>query len=103
MRSAFALRIDSGIIFYLHFSQACGACRGKAPPSANGRPLCRLKAPLGLSLLRKRGLGGIAFFTGGGVAVNCICDSDRPLTIAAPLVKMRLERSAERDKREILK
>ena len=33
--------------------------------------------------------------------VNCICDSDRPLTIAAPLVKMRLERSAERDKREI--
>ena len=34
--------------------------------------------------------------------VNCICDSDRPLTIAAPLVKMRLERSTERDKREII-
>ena len=32
--------------------------------------------------------------------VNCICDSDRPLTIAVPLVKMRLERSAERDKRK---
>ena len=33
--------------------------------------------------------------------VNCICDSDRPLTIAAPLVKMRLSHSAECDKREI--
>ena len=28
------------------------------------------------------------FFTGGVVVVNCICDSDRPLTVAAPLVKM---------------
>ena len=28
----------------------------KAPPSCCARPLCRLKAPLGLSLLRKRGL-----------------------------------------------
>ena len=32
------------------------ACRGNAPPSCCARPLCRLKAPLGLSLLRKRGL-----------------------------------------------
>ena len=34
------------------------------------------------------GLAEMLFFTGGGVAVNCICNSDRPLTIAAPLVKM---------------
>ena len=27
-------------------------CRGKAPPSCCARPFCRLKAPLGLSLLR---------------------------------------------------
>ena len=27
-------------------------CRGKAPPSCYARPFCRLKAPLGLSLLR---------------------------------------------------
>ena len=32
------------------------ACRGNAPPSCCARPLCRLKAPLGLSLLRKRSL-----------------------------------------------
>ena len=29
-----------------------GTCRGKAPPSCCARPLRRLKAPLGLSLLR---------------------------------------------------
>ena len=29
-----------------------GTCRGKAPPSCYARPFCRLKAPLGLSLLR---------------------------------------------------
>ena len=29
-----------------------GTCRGKAPPSCCARPFCRLKAPLGLSLLR---------------------------------------------------
>ena len=28
-----------------------GTCRGKAPPSCYARPFCRLKAPLGLSLL----------------------------------------------------
>ena len=72
MRSAFALRIDSGIIFFI----------------------CISAKPAGLAEM---------FFTGGVVVVNCICDSDRPLTIAVPLVKMRLERSAERDKREILK
>ena len=27
-------------------------CRGEAPPSCRARPFCRLKAPLGLSLLR---------------------------------------------------
>ena len=27
-------------------------CRGEAPPSCYARPFCRLKAPLGLSLLR---------------------------------------------------
>ena len=68
-----ALRIDSGIIILICIS---------AKPA---------------------GLAEMLFFTGGVVAVNCICNSDRPLTIAAPLVKMRLERSAERDKREILK
>ena len=31
-------------------------CRGNAPPSCFARPLCRLKAPLGLLLLRKRGI-----------------------------------------------
>ena len=31
---------------------AAGTCRGKAPPSCCARPFCRLKAPLGLSLLR---------------------------------------------------
>jgi len=29
-----------------------GTCRGEAPPSCCARPFCRLKAPLGLSLLR---------------------------------------------------
>ena len=29
-----------------------GTCRGEAPPSRCARPFCRLKAPLGLSLLR---------------------------------------------------
>ena len=40
-----------------------GACRGNAPPSCFARPLCRLKAPLGLSLLRKRGLCGLILST----------------------------------------
>ena len=31
---------------------AAGTCRGEAPPSCCARPFCRLKAPLGLSLLR---------------------------------------------------
>ena len=31
-----------------------GTCRGEAPPSCCARPFCRLKAPLGLLLLRKR-------------------------------------------------
>ena len=34
------------------------------------------------------GLAEMLFFTGRVVTVNCICESDRPLTIAAPLVKM---------------
>ena len=58
MRSAFALRIDSGIMILICIS---------AKPA---------------------GLAEMLFFTGGVVTVNCICDSDRPLTIAAPLVKM---------------
>ena len=36
----------------LHSVHRGGACRGKAPPSCCARPLRRLKAPLGLSLLR---------------------------------------------------
>ena len=32
--------------------QQIGTCRGEAPPSCCARPLRRLKAPLGLSLLR---------------------------------------------------
>ena len=32
--------------------QQIGTCRGEAPPSCCARPFCRLKAPLGLSLLR---------------------------------------------------
>ena len=33
-----------------NFTQT-GTCRGEAPPSCYARPFCRLKAPLGLSLL----------------------------------------------------
>ena len=33
-------------------SASAGTCRGEAPPSCCARPFCRLKAPLGLSLLR---------------------------------------------------
>ena len=33
-------------------SASAGTCRGAAPPSCCARPFCRLKAPLGLSLLR---------------------------------------------------
>ena len=40
---------------------------------ANARPFCRLKAPLGLSLLRNRGLFGVTFSREGVVAMNCIC------------------------------
>ena len=36
----------------LHSVHRGGTCRGKAPPSCCARPLRRLKAPLGLSLLR---------------------------------------------------
>ena len=57
MRSAFALRIISGISFLLEIQKS-------------------LRAFLNL------------LFTSGVVTVNCICESDRPLTIAAPLVKM---------------
>ena len=32
-------------------SASAGTCRGAAPPSCCARPFCRLKAPLGLSLL----------------------------------------------------
>ena len=32
--------------------QQIGTCRGEAPPSCCARPFCRLKAPLGLLLLR---------------------------------------------------
>ena len=33
-------------------SASAGTCRGEAPPSCCARPFCRLKAQLGLSLLR---------------------------------------------------
>ena len=58
MRSAFALRIDSGIIILICIS---------AKPA---------------------GLAEMLFSQEGGVTVNCICNSDRPLTIAPPLVKI---------------
>ena len=46
-------------------------------------------------------------FAGGVVAMNCICSAAfcesaaLPFTVRTPFVKMRLERSAERDKRKI--
>ena len=56
MASAYALAIFSGkIIFISRLSRPAGTCRGKASICSR-RPLRRLKAPLGLSLLRNRGL-----------------------------------------------
>ena len=41
----------SGLCFRQGVRQS-GTCRGKAPPSCYTRPFCRLKSPLGTSLLR---------------------------------------------------
>ncbi|MCI3184457.1 hypothetical protein C4N21_12040 [Faecalibacterium prausnitzii] len=57
MRSAFALRIFSGK-YILNFGvlKSLRSLSGQSPSICLRRPLCRLKAPPGLSLLRKRGL-----------------------------------------------
>ena len=39
-------------LFTVPSSASAETCRGEAPPSCCARPFCRLKAPLGLSLLR---------------------------------------------------
>ena len=41
-----------GIDYHKNRAMSTRTCRGKAPPSCCARPFCRLKAPLGLSLLR---------------------------------------------------
>ena len=41
-----------GIGYHKNRAVSTWTCRGKAPPSCYARPFCRLKAPLGLSLLR---------------------------------------------------
>ena len=41
-----------GIDYHKNRAVSTRTCRGKAPPSCYARPFCRLKAPLGLSLLR---------------------------------------------------
>ena len=45
-------------LFIVPSGASVGTCRGKAPPFCCARPFCRLKSPLGRSLLRKRGLVG---------------------------------------------
>ena len=41
-----------GIDYHKNRAVSTWTCRGEAPPSCCARPFCRLKAPLGLSLLR---------------------------------------------------
>ena len=66
MRSAFALRIFSGKnIYNFAILENLRSLSGQSPSICLRRPLCHLKAPLGLSLLRKRGFSGIAFSRGG--------------------------------------
>ena len=42
----------STALLLFRFAPQTRTCRGEAPPSCYARPFCRLKAPLGLSLLR---------------------------------------------------
>ena len=53
----FALRIFSGKnIYNFAILENLRSLSGQSPSICLRKPLCRLKAPLGLSLLRKRGL-----------------------------------------------
>ena len=88
MRSAFALRIDSGIIILICISAKPAELVGAKPLHLLTQTALPLKSPTGAFIAAQTRAWLKCFFTGGVVTVNCICDSDRPLTIAAPLVKM---------------
>ena len=95
MRSAFALRIISGIRFFIRDSEKPAELVGAKPLHLLMQTALPLKSPTGAFIAAQTRAFLNPLFTGGGVTVNCICNSNRHLTIAAPSVKMRLERSAE--------
>ena len=88
MRSAFALRIDSGIMILICISAKPAELVGAKPLHLLMQTALPLKSPTGAFIAAQTRSWLKCFFTSGVVTVNCICNSDRPLTIAAPLVKI---------------
>ena len=83
-----ALRIDSGIMILICISAKPAELVGAKPLHLLTQTALPLKSPTGAFIVAQTRSWLKCFFTSGVVTVNCICNSDRPLTIAAPLVKI---------------
>ena len=83
-----ALRIDSGIMILIWISAKPAELIGAKPLHLLTQTALPLKSLTGAFIAAQTRSWLKCFFTGGVVAVNCICNSDRPLTIAAPPVKI---------------
>ena len=83
----FALRIDSGI-FFIRDSEKPAELVGAKPLHLLTQTALPLKSPTGAFIAAQTRAFLNPLFTSGVVAVNCICNSDHPLTIASPLVKI---------------
>ena len=88
MRSAFALRIDSGIMILICISAKPAELVGAKPLHLLMQTALPLKSPTGAFIAAQTRAFLNSLFTSGVVTVNYICNSDRPLIIAASLVKI---------------
>ena len=83
-----ALRINSGIMILICISAKPAELVGAKPLHLLTQTALPLKSPTGAFIAAQTRAFLNPLFTSGVVAVNCIYNSDRPLTIAAPLVKI---------------
>ena len=74
--------------FFIRDSEKPSELVGAKPLHLLTQTALPLKSPTGAFIAAQTRAFLNPFFTSGVVTVNCICNSDRPLTIAAPLVKI---------------
>ena len=85
MRAACALRINSGIRFFIRDSEKPAELVGAKPLHLLTQTALPLKSPTGAFIAAQTRAFLNPLFTGGVVEENGICNSDCPLIIAALL------------------